>query len=81
MGGIFGDPHWWSKAKPITDLRLEAPDKFSPAEIETSGARGWQQALFICAAYRSNDEPKQWGYVLVRNTANERWSITDEGPG
>jgi hypothetical protein len=81
-GGLFGDkgPFGLRRAKPITDLRLEPPDSEYPRASEGSNADGWQQAVFVRATYKRNDTLTQWGYLLVRNTPTNRWTIADEGP-
>ncbi|GAA0959563.1 hypothetical protein GCM10009554_73400 [Kribbella koreensis] len=83
-GGFFGDrwPFGLRRAKPITDLRLEPPDSKYPRSGGGSMADGWQQAVFVRATYQRNNTRTrtQWGYLLVRNTTTERWSIADEGP-
>lgn len=82
QGGLFGDkgPFGLRRAKPITDLRLEPPDTEYPRLAEGSNADGWQQAVFLRATYQRDGTLTQWGYLLVRNTTHERWSIADEGP-
>ena len=82
QGGLFGDtgPFGLRRAKPITDLRLEPPDAEYPRAGGGSNADGWQQAVFVRATYQRNSTPTQWGYLLVRTTTTERWSIADEGP-
>jgi hypothetical protein len=82
QGGPFGDsgPFGLRRAKPITDLRLGAPDRQYPRAAEGSSADGWQQAVFLRATYQRDGQDMQWGYLLVRNSTTERWSIADEGP-
>ncbi|MFI5708642.1 hypothetical protein [Kribbella sp. NPDC051620] len=82
QGGPFGDsgPFGLRRAKPITDLRLEPPDSEYPRSGGGSMADGWQQAVFVRATYQRAGNLTRWGYLLVRNTTTDRWSIADEGP-
>jgi hypothetical protein len=82
QGGPLGDtgPFGLRRAKPITDLHLEPPDAQYPRAGGGSQADDWQQAVFVRATYQRNGNNTQWGYLMVRNTTTERWSIADEGP-
>jgi hypothetical protein len=82
QGGPFGDsgPFGLRRGKPITDLRLDPPDSEYPRSGGGSMADGWQQAVLVRATYQRDGTRTLWGYLLVRNTTTERWTIADEGP-
>ena len=65
----------------ISQVRLGRPDPDYAAGAQSTSADGWAQSVHVPARYVSDEYGERiWGYVLVRQSDAERWSIADEGP-
>ena len=83
---VAGDADsWFTNVESITDVRVGTA---RPEPLQGTAAQGYRHAIFVSVdftlqqkhEYSMPNGPTVWGYVLVRNSAKERWLIVDEGP-
>lgn len=75
---------WFTNINSLTDVRVGTA---RPEPLQGTAARGYHHATFVPVdftlqqkhEYSMPNGPTAWGYVLVRNSAKERWLIVDEG--
>ncbi len=86
QGGLAGD-HWWSVQAPtISNLKVISVRAESDADRANGAGHGYRQAVdvnttadFTNWGGMDDGRGQPWTYILVRNSASERWRIADWG--